>query len=60
MREAIALAQIDAAASMQEFNIVDPSYGFDPLSLAEKSEKPAKATKVTKQYAPISNTPMTA
>ena len=37
MREAIALAQIDAASydQMQEFSLADPSFGFDPLSLAQ-------------------------
>ena len=37
MREAITLAQIDAApfAPMQEVSMWDPSFGFDPLSLAQ-------------------------
>ena len=40
MREAIALAQIDAApfASMQEASMSDPSFGFDPLALAQQED----------------------
>ena len=54
MRKAIELAQIDAEtfAPMQEVSMCDPSFGFDPLSLAQEEKKKEQAKEAQPQPAP--------